>query len=762
MKTKPKCFISYEWNDVDNYFLLLLKEYIEKDKRINVILDTASFNIGDDLIENEKQLSSSDVIIVFLSENYKIKIDNGTNSGVSREYALLKELIDNKEKKILPILYSGSLDSSVPDEFKNKIYLDLSCINPKIITEYKTIEFNNAIQSKIKTLVDTVKNQAEIITWSKNPVFMNMDEEYNALFINTNAVHIPRECIIETKAYEAVKKQSVLFILGRKGSGKTTLLETLRKYDAEYYFNKYKISEPINAEHLKLQLFYEMVIKEYKSSIGELQLTRIIEIFWTVFLFLHCAYDIAVEFDRGKINKSDSRYETFRKATYRLKIALGRKGKSIDDADCRMHIFTLATELIYNHLKTGIFDNANVDTILTTTNINFNAQSILVKLYGVVLFSKFCDAVMECEKKILIALDGFDPYSEDFRRATNKLKEIDYQEYVLRKDFEIWFYRELLILALKVKESKIDGKIGQVFSIIDFCIIIPQDRYDEIKEEDRDSIKRNYCCLSWDAHDLMLMIVKRLEQYFKDSSKKLESLRSRFDYLIKKYLPNIPTEIMVEINDHDMPIHLFNYLLRLSFWRPRDILTNFAVVLKVSREVKEQNEKIIQGILKKLLIKNVRETIETEFIKEYKNVYNNLDFVLQYFEKSNLITDFKEFYESLANIQIDSVYTENCITNEDKLYILYKMGVIGLYCDKTEAMEHGYGFHICYIFNEGLQPLDDLMKGEKYLKTRSKIIFNPIFSKFLMLKMNTNEIIMNFSEHEITANHLMSDNIKRI
>lgn len=318
-----------------------------------------------------------------------------------------------------------------------------------------------------------------------------------------------------------------------------------------------------------------------------------------------------------------------------------------------------------------------------------------------------------------------------------------------------------MILISNIKESKVDNYLGSAFSIVDFCIIIPQDRYDEIKEYDRDSIKRKYCCLCWDAHDLLLMLIKRLEYYFKDSTKDIKSLKGRFDYLVAKYLPNIPLEIMVNINNHDMPMHIFNYILRLSFWRPRDILTNFAVILKINKEVNEPTN-IVQGIIKKLLTQNVRETIEAEFIKEYKNVYGNLEDVLQKFGKSDLILDFTTFYESLTNINIESVYSDDSNSNMDKLYLLYKMGVIGLYCDKKESSMHGYGFNICFIFNEGLQPLDDLMTGDRYLNSRTKIIFNPIFSKYLELNMNTSELIMNFSEEEIAMNHILSDNIRRI
>ncbi len=759
--TRYTCFISYEQNDIDNDFLLIFKNSLETDREIQVILDKVTFSIGDDITKEENKLYSSDAIIIFLSENYKKKILEGKDSGVFREYTIIKELLELKDKIILPILYSGTLDSAVPEELKYILFSDISSINPKIHRDLKKVSLYNILKSKIRCVKNELKNKLDVLTWSKDPTFKNMEEEYKALFINTNAVQIPKECIIKTKAYESIKNQSVYFILGRKGSGKTTLLETFRRYDSTYYLDTYKMTEPISAEHLRLEFFYEKIISKFKSCIGEIDLTKVIETFWKVFLFLYCVYDIAVEIEKGRIKPDDKRYETFKKAANVIREKFGRKGQSMSDSDCRMHIFTLASELIYNQLDSGIFDNADVETLITSVNTNFNANVILSKLFGKI-YERFCKALKACTKKIMIALDGFDPYSEDFRRATNLLKEKDYPEYELRKRYEILFYRELMILISNIKDSKIDNELGNAFSIVDFCIIIPQDRYDEIREWDRDSIKRKYCCLGWDAYDLLLMLVKRLEYYYRIQDEGNLSLIERFNFILANHLPNVPTEITVDIDGHNMPMHIFNYILRLSFWRPRDILTNFAVVLKVNKELAGESNEVVQSIIKKLLIQNVREIIDNEFIKEYKNVYSNLDKVLHGFEKKELLSDFKLFYESLSTINIESVYCDDNNTSTEKLYLLYKMGVIGLYYDKMESTMHGYSYHVCFIFNEGLQPLDDLMAGGRYLNTRVKVIFNPIFLKYLELKVNTKELIMNFSPNEIVTNHISSEHIRRI
>ena len=767
MKYKARCFISYEWSDVEANFLDLLKTEIEdaSNHMIDVILDRVAFRLGDDITEKEKIIRASDIIIMFCSENYKRKIiENEKNTGVFREYELIKEIRHDKTIKIFPILYSGNKDSSVPNEFSNNIYENISFVFPKMVIRKKKCVLNNALDASVKKLIKEAISYADVASWIRKPEFKNFSEEYDALFVKTaanpdNKMH--PQCIIKTKAYNVIINQNAYFVIGRKGSGKSTLLETIRYCDTDYYLNTYKMTTPINAESINLNLIYEKIIKKYKSSLDEITLPRILEVFWEIFLFLKCLYDISIETEKGRINEQDDRYPIFSKALNKLKKKMGIKKESLDNDNYKIHIFTLASELLYNHLNSGIYNNANIDTLITSANTNFSSKEILIDFLGVQLFKNFCGAVKKCKKKILLALDGFDPHSEDFRRETQEYKNENYSEYKIRRDFEILFYRELMILITKIKNSSVEENLNNLFQVVDFCIIIPQDRYDEIKDYDRDSIKRNYCCLSWDAYDLLYMLLKRLERIYKLPSSDSPSL-DRFNYIITNFLPNIPIQIKVNIGGYDYPIHLFNYILRLSFWRPRDILTNFAVIMKISKEAQGLDESVIQELIKNLLTKNARDIIESEFIKEYRNLYHNIDEVLQNFEKKDLITEFKSFYDNLSEVGIESAYIDDYKTNEDKLYLLYKLGIIGLYCDKKESTEHGYGYHICYIFNEGLQPLDDLVLGKKYLNTRTKIIFNPIFYKYLMLNMNTKELIMNFSWNEISMNHIMQDNIRRI
>lgn len=368
----------------------------------------------------------------------------------------------------------------------------------------------------------------------------------------------------------------MLFVIGRKGSGKTTLLDSIQRYKPKYYTDNYKTLCSISAENINLNDLYNELIQNIKPDFNLLDMSRVFDVFWEVFLTLQCIYTIGVELEHFQIEDSDSRKGTFEKIVRIFKRKLGKDDIALDDYSPKSSIFKLSAELIINYFYNGI-----------------------------------------------------------------------------------------------------------------------------------------------------------------------------------------PEYINVEIDGHNISISLYSYLLRLSFWRPRDIIKNFAVIMKLSNSEVSTTDEIIQEILKTLLTINSDKIIEEEFIGEYKNVYKNLSSVLSKFKNYNLINEYNEFIEKLSKIDIESVDSIENKEIQEKFKILYKLGVIGIYLDKKEDHKHGYGYHICYVFNEVLKPCEDLLNGN--LDTiRTKVIFNMIFLKNLELNINTNELICDYDWNYISKNHLMKDTIGRI
>ena len=74
---KARCFFSHCWKDskqsdyIKNYIVQLVKE--KSNNRINVIYDRETFNVSDDLVNNENQILSSDSVVIFCSTEYKMQ-----------------------------------------------------------------------------------------------------------------------------------------------------------------------------------------------------------------------------------------------------------------------------------------------------------------------------------------------------------------------------------------------------------------------------------------------------------------------------------------------------------------------------------------------------------------------------------------------------------------------------------------------------------------------------------------------------------------
>ena len=148
---------------------------------------------------------------------------------------------------------------------------------------------------------------------------------------------------------------------------------------------------------------------------------------------------------------------------------------------------------------------------------------------------------------------------------------------------------------------------------------------------------------------------------------------------------------------------------------------------------------------------NAEKIINEEFIGEYKHVFRNLNDVLREFQGSNEQMSIQDFMAILKGIRFDAVFDYDLSIPENKLRVLYQLGVIGLLYSKQEAKRQHYMNHVCFEFNEGMAPLEDFFKHDK---AKISIIFNPIFARRLMLQYNTDELIGNWSDDYMKSNHV--------
>lgn len=747
MPQKPTCYISYARDAEILNFLVRLKSEIEKksQNKVNVILDRKDFKVGEDFKRKEKQILESDLILIFFTPEYKKKVDTPIeNSGCFREFNYIIEKRNEDERYIYPFLFKGNIESSIPRDLRNVTYnFEASTIKYKD-SKKNYISIEPKCISKFNKLVMEIIKKAKTNYTLSDIRYIDFNEKYQSLLKNTASNGtLKRSCMIKMPAYNAIINQSSYFVIGRKGSGKTTLLETIENLEPDVFTKRYKILSPINAEDISINSIYSCaeLLWNDKDFISTSEIT---DLYWEIFFVIQTMFTVSLEFENKNLD-TDFRYRDFKSVAKFLREKLGvSKDINLIDNNVKRQLPILVLEIMESYFKNHILDNANSCTFITSIKTNLNAENIITTFMGLALFKKFCTAFSFCQKKTLISLDGFDTHSEDFRRNTRSLKTSKPDEYIKRNEFECLFYRSLVNVVMRFKENKNSSLINLVASNVDFCIVLPQDRLDQIRKIDRDISKMKCCGLFWDAYDLLKMLVLRLEENYDVTPSNSQNMLQRFHRILKEKLPQIPNSVEVSVGDRKYEFDLFNYILRLSFWRPRDILLNFISLLELVENSENIGLDIDDKMIKDALTQSASKIIDEEFLQEYQNVFYNLKDVLNSFRGFENIIPISDFFNIIDKIKFDASFSYDCNNPKNKLLILYQLGVIGLRFDIDSIANRGYTHHICFNFNEGLNPIYDTIIDRDTITNDAEIIINPLFCKKFYISINTSELIGNY------------------
>lgn len=756
------CYFTY-CRDNSSEIMDYLKTEVEKKSNgsVQVIFDKKSFLYSEDFIKRENELISCDTVVVFFSPEYKKIIDyRDKERGVHREYASLKEKLKKEEDSVIEVLIKGDMKTAVTEEFSTKIAVDFSKGNVIGKAKNGKVVVNQPYKTAMTNLVSTIIRKTNTARKRKGYDFESQEEKYESLLcdIKSNG-KLPKECMYKTNAYTSIMSQRCTFIIGRKGSGKTTFFELLEKYEENgnnRFEDKYKILKPINAENIDVYQVYA-VLERFKNDRRLFSQSKMLQLFWNIYIYYCGMYIVCLE--EEACNITDGRQSVFHKVGNKIKRAFNIK--FLDEENIQETIYTQCVTLFEDFICTHIVNYATADSFEASMVANFTVQNVFREFLGKKLFNDFQFAVSMCKKHIMIALDGFDTLSEDFRIDTNYLlqkeDEKSRDEGKRRAEFERIFYRSLVRAVENMKHSP-DALIKDFH----FCIVLPKDRLDQIETADRDISKVAFADLSWDAMELLEVVVLRLEYIFEIQAKPDRDLWSRLSFIMREYLPAIPEEVGIEINGTIKSVSLFEYLLRVSFWRPRDILKYFALLYNANQNMTSPQVNKIEMETIKLIINNkADDIIKSEFYNEYDKVFINISKVMLEFYEKNIILSAKELYEILSQVPFITTFAFDCDKTVNKINLLYELGVLGLKIPTKLTKTKGIGSEWCFSFNEGLKPLELLEYGFSPESTEIKFVLNPIFSKKLALTFNTNEILGVFGRDYLIENHARKMAIKR-
>ena len=761
---KQKCFFAYCW-DVDSNNVMDLMNHLRKEietksnRTIQIIIDKKDFHISENFKENEKKIYSSDSVIIFFSPAYKNIIDEAQEDrGVYREYTHILKAWKAKEITVFPVVVEGDVKKVITREFKDRIAADFSKVPPIIEGRRKRKKVNPYYKTDMTNLVSDIIYETALAHRRKDYKFSGKEEAYSVLFCNTDSKDkLPRGCMYKSEAYSNImSNEGTCFLVGRKGSGKTTFFEVLEKYNPEEFDRNFKVLRPISVEDIREDHLYSAINNlsmDYKIF-GQ---GRVLELFWEIYLHLCAIYIVCVEEENHRIR--DERRPVFRKIGNKLKKVLNID--KLDSGDVKKSIFTESVVLWEDFLSTDILEYATEEAFLASMDANFNVENVLKGFLGEQDYRKLLRAIEKCEKKILIALDKFDTISDDFRRnAKREMQSSDVKtrmEGEKKGEFDRLLYRALIMAVEKLKPMD-TGIMGNA----SFCIIIPQDRIDQIKMVDRDFAKKNFIGLSWDAIELLRVILLRLKVLYKFDYDIEEDAVDKFQEIMKKYMPTIPLSVIIETDGVEKEIDLFQYILRISFWRPRDVIKYFSVLYDANEKNAKKHKEIDMETLKSLLNTVTEDIIENEFYNEYDKIFFNIDEFMHQFENGNIILESSELIDIVRSFNFEGVMFGEDNEIISKIGLLYELGVIGLKFTSKYIKSRTIASTLCFVFNEGMYPFNrmklEILKGTENVS----IVLNPIFAKRLFLHYNTTEILGAYGWEYLRDNHIRKKGIDRI
>lgn len=737
-------FVSYCHKDFEGDELHRLEYIIEiLERKCNsqyrIIWDKTHLTTGDDIDDfMVKTAENCDAAILLLSPTYKKKVENREVEGVFKEfnvlysrYLTLKER-NNKLKLLYPIIISGSVMSAVPNEIKKIKHEDLSQLHLRILPQFKTIQIPQQERRKTEDVIQRIHQAILASTIFKSPEFKQRSKSLQIkLFKETKSEWHKEEyfstlenLIVKTRPLQAIKENKSQFIIGRKGSGKSTLVDVLP------YIKKEEIlfNIPISLDGFQLDKMYAIFYTSPELFASNNQVITKLKAFkyiWDVFLHLSILIRLA-QLSNEINDRRIHRISPFFKSNFSLDI------KTIKPKETKIYsdIYFSVFHLLISFLKKSKVKASN------DVNVSFSLSRLIslenFRNYCIpddFLIEKFGDILVRINQKPLITLDGYDTESDIFIREGHYSGDSE-----LRQEFQrIWLHSLMLLILDKGINGESENSFHEQFL---YCITIPKDRFYSLRKVDRDSYRHRgkFILVRWTGIELSILVRKRLEELSGYYTNKKSNPKERLLEINKNEYSQLNIPIIINYNNNKQySQELFLYVLRHSFWRPRDILFTYGMLLSAAEGMSKKNYKLDSSFIKTIVREAAADFIEREFINEFKATYKNFEDVIYVFWKSEQILNHAEIYRKLNSHNFEA--NDRLINLTDfnsKIEFLFDIGFIGV--SVSEELKEKYNTHdFAFTFNEG-NFLKDKVKRPDYHSVL--YVIHPIFRDFLRLEID--------------------------
>src|SRR5581483_9394031 len=137
----------------------------------------------------------------------------------------------------------------------------------------------------------------------------------------------------------------------------------------------------------------------------------------------------------------------------------------------------------------------------------------------------------------------------------------------------------------------------------------------------------------------------RLEEAYQFRSAKEEIPENRLEEVWCKCVPSVPWEITFSYDGRTITTPLFFYILRHTFWRPRDILLHYAKILALDRDFKKKRLLVSSEVIRRVVRDTNYEIIKSEFINEFSQTIYEFEAIVEAFRGHKQFMSFSELAE---------------------------------------------------------------------------------------------------------------------
>lgn len=773
------CFISYCHDDVDRESLKAVVETIESFSQgyIRVLVDI-DLLCGVSLKEFMDQLCVADAIIVLMTPAYRDRILNRKlKTGAFEEYMKIVNLINDidsdrnlSRRVVKPILFSGTIDNACLPGFEDILCEDL--------TQYRAVsdgrggvKIPKSVKDRYSKFFYSFCSCVSAATIQRSRIFRKeYDKLLDVLFdirkhetLATKSgleKSLRQSIVVKTISYNNIKDQRSYILVGRKGSGKSTIVDSIYLNDREIYYSPIRI----NVDKFQLELLYSVIrIDQINSDVNFLSSSEaIFSYIWLSFIIICSGYIYVKEDVLGSASS-----ELITKFYVDL---MGREmynevmSVNIDDEvtreSCHQKLFarvfewvSVETFHVIEKIIVNSRDGRESDFVFDVMSAISDPKRFISLLIGDDVLSYISMVSSKSKRNLLFSIDGFDSEFEKFRQNTRHMPASQ-----KRGDFEIGFLSGAIKTVMKIRE---EYQWSPIFEILHFCIMVPHDRFLQIRRETRDAYlyRSRYKDLRWTGVELAIMLRKRLEVLNNIDTSDEKDPFERLEETISHCYPDIPlkTETTVSGSVYKHPI--FVDILRHTFWRPRDILYYFARIITMARGFKKRGIELTEFAIDKCVADTAQQVIMDEFIGEFQFMCSNFEQIIGSFAKMSQIISYDDVISAIGGIEYqiyscESEYGSGPDAVFNKIKFLFEIGFLGLLVDIQTYNRYQLLSREAFCFTVDERTARQLLRPTEMPIYR--YVIHPIFYRYLDLMPSGSQLILDIDYEFMKKNEVLA------